>query len=79
MEFDEFLKEATALLGLQWRPFDRKGIKRKVERRVAEIGLFDFEEYLLKVEKDSEEQSVLFRSFQKRKFTRGSANRRSKG
>jgi len=59
MEFDEFLKEATALLGLQWRPFHRKGIKRKVERRVADIGLSDFEEYLLKVKKDSEEQLFL--------------------
>jgi len=59
MEFDEFLKEATALLGLQWRPFHRKGIKRKVERRVADIGLSDFEEYLLKVKKDSEEQLLL--------------------
>ena len=55
MEFDEFLKEATALLGLQWRPFHKRGIKRKVERRVAEIGLSGFEEYLLKAHKDSEE------------------------
>jgi chemotaxis methyl-accepting protein methylase len=59
MEFDEFLRETTALLGLQWRPFHRKGIKRKVERRVAEVGLSDFEEYLLKVKKDSEEQLLL--------------------
>ena len=59
MEFDEFLKEATALLGLQWRPFHRKGIKRKVERRVADIGLSDFDKYLLKVKKDSEEQLLL--------------------
>jgi chemotaxis methyl-accepting protein methylase len=59
MEFDEFLREATALLGLQWRPFHRKGIKRKVERRVADVGLSDFEEYLLKAKKDSEEQRVL--------------------
>ena len=55
MEFDEFLKEAAALLGLQWRPFHRKGIKRKIERRVAEMGLSGFEEYLLKVKKNSEE------------------------
>ncbi len=55
MEFDEFLKEAATLVGLQWRPFHRKGIKRKVERRVAEIGVSGFEEYLLKVRKDSEE------------------------
>jgi chemotaxis methyl-accepting protein methylase len=59
MEFDEFLKEATALLGLQWRPFHRKGIKRKLERRVSEVGLSDLSGYLLKVKKDSEEKYLL--------------------
>ena len=59
MEFDEFLREAAPLLGLQWRPFHRRGIKRKVERRVAEIGLSGFQEYLLKVKKDSEERVLL--------------------
>jgi chemotaxis protein methyltransferase CheR len=59
MEFDEFLREATALLGLQWRPFQRKGIKRKVERRVTDVGLSDFKEYLLKVKQDFEEQRLL--------------------
>ena len=59
MEFGEFLKEATVLLGLQWRPFHRKGIKRKVEHRVADVGLSDFKEYLLKLKKDSEEHLFL--------------------
>jgi len=59
MEFDEFLREVAPLFGLQWRPFHRRGIKRKVERRVAEIGLSGFEEYLLKVKKDSKENAVL--------------------
>ena len=59
MEFDEFLKEATALLGLQWRPFHRKGIKRKVERRVAEIGLSGLEAYSQKFKEDSEERLLL--------------------
>jgi chemotaxis protein methyltransferase CheR len=59
MDFDEFLKEVARLLGLQRRPFHRRGIKRKVERRVAEIGLSGFEEYLLKVKKDSEEHLFL--------------------
>ena len=59
MEFDEFLREATALLGLQWRSFHRKGIKRKVERRVSDVGLSDLREYLLKVKKDSAEQHLL--------------------
>ena len=59
MEFDEFLKEAAPLFGLQWRPFQRRGIKRKVERRIVEVGFSHFEEYLLKVQKDPEEQSHL--------------------
>jgi chemotaxis methyl-accepting protein methylase len=59
MEFDEFLREAAPLLGLQWRPFHRRGGRRKVERRVAEIGLSGFEEYLLRVKKDSEEHLFL--------------------
>jgi chemotaxis protein methyltransferase CheR len=59
MEFDEFLREATVLLGLQWRPFHKKGMKRKVKQRVADVGLSDFKEYLLKVKKDSEEHLFL--------------------
>jgi chemotaxis methyl-accepting protein methylase len=61
MEFDEFLREVTALLGLQWRPFHRKGIKREVERRVADAGLSGFKEYILEVKKDSAEQLLLSR------------------
>jgi len=49
MEFEEFLKEAAHLLGLQWRPFMRKGIKRRVERRMAEIGLLSLDEYLSRI------------------------------
>ena len=60
MGFDEFLKEVAPLFGLQWRPFRRRGVKRKIERRLAEIGLSHFGEYLLKVKEDPEEQSQLF-------------------
>jgi chemotaxis methyl-accepting protein methylase len=59
VEFDEFLREAAALLGLRWRPFHRKGIKRKVERRVADAGLSNLKEYLQRVKEDSEEQRRL--------------------
>jgi len=59
MGFDEFLKEAAPLFGLQRRPFQRRGVKRKVERRIVEVGFSHFEEYLLKVQKDPEEQSHL--------------------
>ena len=56
MGFDEFLKEVVPLFGLQWRPFRRRRVKRRIEGRVAEVGLSHFDEYLLKVKKDPEEQ-----------------------
>jgi len=59
MEFDEFLKEVTPLFGLQWRPFRRRGVKRKIEQRVAEVGNAHFDEYLLKVRRDPEERGHL--------------------
>jgi chemotaxis protein methyltransferase CheR len=61
MGFDEFLKEASPLFGLQWRLFRRKGIKRKVERRIGEIGGPDFQNYLQRVRADPEEQRHLSR------------------
>jgi len=59
MHFDEFLKEVASCLGLQWRPFQRRGVKRKVERRIVEVGISRFDEYFLKVQKDPEEKSHL--------------------
>jgi len=59
MHFDEFLKEVAPCLGLQWRPFQRRGVKRKVERRIIELGFSRFDEYLLKVQKDPEEKGHL--------------------
>jgi len=61
MHFDEFLKEVAPCLGLQWRPFQRRGVKRKVERRIIELGFSRFDEYLLKVQKDPEEKGHLSR------------------
>ena len=59
MNFDQFLREAVPLFGLQWRPFQRRGIKRKVEQRIVRIGLSGFEEYLLKVRSDPAELNHL--------------------
>ena len=59
MDFYEFLKEATPLLGLQKRPFQRRGIKRQIEYRIAEIGLSNDEEYLFRIKKDPEEKGYL--------------------
>ena len=59
MDFEPFIKEAASLLDLQWRRFKRGGIKRKVERRITELGLPVFEDYLLRIKKDPEEKSHL--------------------
>ena len=59
MHFNEFLREAAPLFGLQWRPFQRGGIKRKVEHRIFQIGLSNFEEYLIKVRSDPAELNHL--------------------
>jgi len=59
MDFEPFIKEAASLLDLQWRRFQRGGVKRKVERRVTELGLSHFEDYLLRIKKDPEEKSCL--------------------
>jgi len=59
MGFDEFLKEVAPLFGLQWRAFQRRGVRRKVEHRIAEIGLAHLDDYLLKVHKETEEKNQL--------------------
>ena len=61
MHFNEFLREAAPLFGLQWRPFKRRGIKRRIEHRIAQIGVPSFEEYLLRIRKDPAEQTRLSR------------------
>lgn len=59
MSFDDFLKEIALLLGLQWRPFERRGVRRRVERRISQIGLSGFEEYLLRIKENPSEKSHL--------------------
>jgi len=59
MDFDQFIKEVAPLVNLQWRRFKRGGIKRKVERRITELGLAHFEDYLLRIKRDPEEKSCL--------------------
>jgi chemotaxis protein methyltransferase CheR len=56
MDYDQFLREPGSLLGLQWREFRRRGVRRKVERRIVDIGLSGLEEYLTKIRQDPKEQ-----------------------
>lgn len=59
MDFEQFIREAAPLLNLQWRRFKRGGIRRKVERRLAELNLSTFEDYLLKIKRNSKEKDFL--------------------
>jgi chemotaxis methyl-accepting protein methylase len=59
MDFNQFLREACPLLGLQVRPFQRRSIKRKLERRIVELGLASFEEYSQRIRKDPKEEDTL--------------------
>jgi chemotaxis protein methyltransferase CheR len=63
MPFDEFLKEAAPLLGLHGRAFRRRGIKRRLERRMIDIGLSGFDEYLSRVKEDLGERNHLAEIF----------------
>jgi chemotaxis protein methyltransferase CheR len=55
MPFDEFLRDVAPLLGLHGRAFRRRGIKRRLERRMADIGISGFGEYLRRVKENLEE------------------------
>jgi chemotaxis protein methyltransferase CheR len=59
MEFDSFLKEIAPRLGLQWKPLRKDGIKRRLERRITEIGLLSFEQYLQEIDRRPEEEAHL--------------------
>jgi chemotaxis methyl-accepting protein methylase len=59
MEFDQFLKETSSLFGLHWRRFQRRGIRRRIEHRLAELSLGSFEEYSLRIKEDPKERGHL--------------------
>jgi len=59
MEFDQFLKETSSLLGLQWRRFHKRGIRRRIEHRLVELGLASLKEYSQKIEEDPQEKGHL--------------------
>ncbi len=61
MDFEGFLREITPTLGLQWRPFQRRGIRRKIKQRMAQLGFSEFEDYASQVKRDEGEQGYLIR------------------
>ena len=59
MDFEEFLRQVTPLLGLQARPLRRRGVRRKVERRLGAISLSSLGAYLGRVKEDAAERTQL--------------------
>ena len=59
MEFDQFLKEISPLFGLQWRRFQRRGMRRRIEHRLVELNLASFEEYSQRIKEDPQERNHL--------------------
>ncbi|MGQ9638105.1 MAG: CheR family methyltransferase [Thermodesulfobacteriota bacterium] len=61
MDFEEFLKEITPCLGLQWRPFRRRGIQRKIKKHMEQTGLYNFESYMDRIKEDPETQTYFIK------------------
>lgn len=59
MEYKDFLKTTLPSLGLRWRRFRRKGIKRRIVGRMDELNLSSFSQYQRYVLAHEEEQRFL--------------------
>ncbi|GAB4264677.1 MAG: hypothetical protein Kow0092_16520 [Deferrisomatales bacterium] len=55
MDYDAFLRAACPALDLQWRKYRRRSARRRVQARIAELGLTGFEAYLERLASDPEE------------------------
>lgn len=55
MKYDHFLQHVCPELGLNWRKYRRKGARRGVLARMAELGLASFEEYAALIRLQPEE------------------------
>lgn len=63
MSFEEFLRETLPHLGLKTASFKKKGIKRRVVKRMKTLHIATFQEYREVLEKNGEEQRELYRIF----------------
>lgn len=59
LEFDEFLKHALPPLGYSWRPYRRRGIRRKIFDRMRKQHFCDLADYLKFLKESSQEQEAL--------------------
>lgn len=54
-QYRAFIKEVLPPLGYQWRRFDRKNTRRKIRRRMEQLGIHEPDEYALRLFEDREE------------------------
>lgn len=59
MEYKEFLKTVLPSLGLRWRWFQRKGIRKRIIGRLTELKLSSFSQYQSYVLQNEKEQRFL--------------------
>lgn len=59
MHFDAFLKQICPRLGLDWRKYRRRAARHRVQKRMAELGLESYEQYLACLYADAAEASAL--------------------
>ena len=59
MEYKEFLKSTLPHLGLRWRRFRRKSIRKRIIGRMQQLNLNTWSEYKSRVLEDEEERRLL--------------------
>jgi len=59
LTFDRFLQEACPGLDLRWRKYRRRSARHRVDRRIAELGVDGYGDYLHLIRNNAEEAALL--------------------
>ncbi len=59
MHYHQFLKQACPPLDLEWRKYRRRDARRRIEKRIRELGLADYAAYLQRLRSDPNEAAGL--------------------
>jgi chemotaxis protein methyltransferase CheR len=55
VDFDRFLQKICPLLDLEWRKYRRRSARHRIEARIKELGLNDYDSYLKRLEAEPSE------------------------
>jgi chemotaxis protein methyltransferase CheR len=55
VDFDRFLQKICPLLDLEWRKYRRRSARHRIEVRIKELGLNDYDSYLKRLEAEPSE------------------------